>query len=298
MSAKDQVVLDSLFRDIVKFYSSSQLSVVTLQAIIESINDLECDEDMFTPQLKEVCKIITDSKPRMFPIDNLIILFEKELDKHDHFKEKDLPTKKSASIEIIKDLINRLEQNMNELANHGLEHIEDGDFIVLHAVEEPVELLMPEAKKMGKEFEVLILRQDAAKTEQVINIMDKNGIKYTVIPAWDLIHFFDKVNKLFIGAYAITSDGKFVSDSGTSNIVSECHIHELPIYLFSPVLEITPTFSRNQNIYLKEETKSASGLDFTLISHSSDIVSLDLVDHIITDEGEIQQDRLSEFCTT
>ena len=298
MSTKDQVVLDSLFRDIVKFYSSSQLSVVTLQAIIESINDLECDEDMFAPQLKEVCKIITDSQPRMFPIDNLIILFEKELEKHDHFKEKDLPTKKSASIEIIKDLINRLEQNMNELANHGLEHIEDGDFIVLHAVEEPVELLMPEAKRMGKEFEVLILRQDAAKTEQVINIMEKNGIKYTVIPEWDLIHFFDKVNKLFIGAYAITSDGKFVSDSGTSNIVSECHIHELPIYLFSPVLEITPTFSRNQNIYLKEEEKSSSGLDYTLISHSSDIVSLDLVDHIITDKGEIAQDRLSEFCTT
>ena len=298
MSAKDQVVLDSLFRDIVKFYSSSQLSVVTLQAIIESINDLECDEDMFTPQLKEVCKIITDSKPRMFPIDNLIILFESELEKNNHFNEKDLPTKKSASIEIIKNLIDRLEDNMSELANHGLEHIEDGDFIVLHAVEEPVELLMPEAKKMGKEFEVLILRQDAAKTEQVINIMEKNGIKYTVIPEWDLIHFFDKVNKLFIGAYAITSDGKFVSDSGTSNIVSECHIHELPIYLFSPVLEITPTFSRNQNIYLKEEAKSSSGLDYTLISHSSDIISLDLVDHIITDEGEIAQDKLSEFCTT
>ena len=298
MSAKDQVVLDSLFRDIVKFYSSSQLSVVTLQAIIESINDLECDEDMFTPQLKEVCKIITDSKPRMFPIDNLIILFENELEKNDHFNEKDLPTKKSASIEIIKNLIDRLEDNMSELANHGLEHIEDGDFIVLHAVEEPVELLMPEAKKMGKEFEVLILRQDAAKTEQVINIMEKNGIKYTVIPEWDLIHFFDKVNKLFIGAYAITSDGKFVSDSGTSNIVSECHIHELPTYLFSPVLEITPTFSRNQNIYLKEEAKSSSGLDYTLISHSSDIISLDLVDHIITDEGEIAQDKLSEFCTT
>ena len=298
MSTKDQLVLDRLFRDIVKFYSSSQLSLVTLQAIIESINDLECEEDMFGPQVKEVCSIITNSQPRMFPIDNLIILFEKELEKHKYFKEKDLSTKKTASIEIIKDLIKRLENDMNELANHGLEHIDDGDFIVLHAVEEPVELLMPEAKRMGKEFEVLILRQDKVKTEQVINVMEKNGIKYTVIPEWDLIHFFDKVNKLFIGAYAITSDGKFVSDSGTSNIVSECHIHKLPIYLFSPILEITPTFSRNQNIYLKEESKSSTGLNYTLISHSSDIVSLDLVDHIITDKGEIQLDKLSEFSTT
>ena len=298
MSTKDQMVLDRLFRDIVKFYSSSEVSLVTLQAIIESIKDLECEVDMFGPQVKEVCTIITNSQPRMFPIDNLIILFGKEMEKHEYFKGKDIATKKTAAIEIIGDLIIRLEHDMSELANQGLNHIEDGDFIVLHAVEEPVELLMPVAKRMGKEFEVLILRQDAVKTEQVINVMEQNSIKYTVIPEWDLIHFFGKVSKLFIGAYAITSDGKFVSDSGTSNIVSECHIHKLPIYLFSPILEITPTFSRNQNIYLKEESKSASGLGYTLISHSSDIVSLDLVDHIITDKGEIEREKLSEFCTT
>ena len=297
MSKKDQIVLDSLFRDIVKFYSSSQTSLVTLQSIIESIRDLECNEDMFGPQIKEVCSIITNSQPRMFPIDNLMILFEQELEKHEYFQNKDTATKKTGTIEIIHSLIKRLEHDMSELANQGLNHIEDGDFIVLHAVEEPVELLMPEAKKMGKEFEVLILRQDAVKTNQVINIMVKNKINYTVIPEWDLIHFFDKVNKLFIGAHAITSDGKFVSDSGTSNIVSECHIHKLPIYLFSPILEITSTFSRNQNIYLKEETKNIAGLDFTLISHSNDIVSLDLVDHIITDKGEIAQDKIGEYCT-
>ncbi|MDP6261734.1 MAG: hypothetical protein QGF93_07410 [Candidatus Marinimicrobia bacterium] len=296
MSTKDQRVLDTLFRDIVKFYSSSQTSLITLRAITDAIKDLKCDSDMFDAQLKEVCSIITNSQPRMFPIDNLIILFEKELDKQEYFKDKDIDTKKTATIQIIDDLIKRLEYDMSLLAKQGLNYIEDGDFIILHAVEEPVELLMPEAKRMGKEFEVLILRQDAIKTKQVIKIMEQNSIKYTVIPEWDLIHYFDKVNKLFIGAYAITADGKFVSDSGTSNIVSECHIHNLPTYLFAPILEITSTFSRNQNIYLKEESENVGGLDYTLISHSSDIVSLDLVDHIITDKGEIERDKLAEYC--
>jgi len=296
MSTKDQRVLDTLFRDIVKFYSSSQTSLITLRAITDAIKDLKCDSDMFDAQLKEVCSIITNSQPRMFPIDNLIILFEKELDKQEYFKDKDIDTKKTATIQIIDDLIKRLEYDMSLLAKQGLNYIEDGDFIILHAVEEPVELLMPEAKRMGKEFEVLILKQDAIKTKQVIKIMEQNSIKYTVIPEWDLIHYFDKVNKLFIGAYAITADGKFVSDSGTSNIVSECHIHNLPTYLFAPILEITSTFSRNQNIYLKEESENVGGLDYTLISHSSDIVSLDLVDHIITDKGEIERDKLAEYC--
>ena len=95
MSKKDQIVLDSLFRDIVKFYSSSQTSLVTLQSIIESIRDLECDEDMFGPQIKEVCSIITNSQPRMFPIDNLMILFEQELEKHEYFQNNETATKKN-----------------------------------------------------------------------------------------------------------------------------------------------------------------------------------------------------------
>ena len=296
MSTMDQKILDGLFRDIVKFNSSSQTSLVTLQAIIKAIGSLECDDDIFPAQIKEVCTIITNSQPRMFPIDNLIMLLENELEKNDYFREKGIAIMKSAAIEIIEDLMERLKFDLRELANHGLEHINDGDFIVLHAVEEPVELLLPEASKMGKEFEVLILRQEPVKTGRIIKIMKKNNIKYTVIPEWDLIHHFDKVTKLFIGAYAVTVDGKFVSDSGTSNIVSECHIHKLPIYLFSPVLEITSTLSEDQNIFLKEEPKYASGIDYTLISHSSDLVDLDLIDHVITDKGEIKKSKLNSYC--
>ena len=297
MNNKDQVVLDALFRDIVKFYSSSQTSIITLNAITAAITELECPTEDFKMELTTVCDIIKNSQPRMFPIDNLIILLEKELQEKDYFSDKDIDARKTAVTKIIESLEERLNDDMNELANQGVKHIEDGDHIILHSVEEGAELLLPEAKRMGKNFEVLILRQDLVKTKQVINILDTAGIKYTVVPEWDLIHFFDKVNKLFIGAYALTVDVKFVSDSGTSNIVSECHIHKLPVYLFAPTLEITNTFSRDQNIYLKDESVSESGSDYNLISHSSDIVSLDLVDHIITEKGAIDKSKLAEYCT-
>jgi len=298
MSNNDQLVLDALFRDIVKFYSSSQTSIITLNAITAAITELECPTEDFKMELTTVCDIIKNSQPRMFPIDNLIILLEKELQEKDYFSDKDIDARKTAVTKIIENLEERLNNDMNELANQGVKHIEDGDHIILHSVEEGAELLLPEAKRMGKNFEVLILRQDLVKTKQVINILDTAGIKYTVVPEWDLIHFFDKVNKLFIGAYALTVDGKFVSDSGTSNIVSECHIHKLPVYLFAPTLEITNTFSRDQNIYLKDESVSESGSDYNLISHSSDIVSLDLVDHIITEHGAIDKSKLADYCTT
>ena len=298
MSNNDQLVLDALFRDIVKFYSSSQTSIITLNAITAAITELECPTEDFKMELTTVCDIIKNSQPRMFPIDNLIILLEKELQEKDYFSDKDIDARKTAVTKIIESLEERLNDDMNELANQGVKHIEDGDHIILHSVEEGAELLLPEAKRMGKNFEVLILRQDLVKTKQVINILDTAGIKYTVVPEWDLIHFFNKVNKLFIGAYALTVDGKFVSDSGTSNIVSECHIHKLPVYLFAPTLEITNTISRDQNIYLKDESVNESGSDYNLISHSSDIVSLDLVDHIITEHGAIDKSKLADYCTT
>ena len=298
MSNNDQLVLDALFRDIVKFYSSSQTSIITLNAITAAITELECPTEDFKMELTTVCDIIKNSRPRMFPIDNLIILLEKELQENNYFSDKDIDARKTAVTKIIESLEERLNNDMNELATQGVKHIEDGDHIILHSVEEVAELLLPEAKRMGKNFEVLILRQDLVKTKQVINILDTAGIKYTVVPEWDLIHFFDKVNKLFIGAYALTVDGKFVSDSGTSNIVSECHIHKLPVYLFAPTLEITNTFSRDQNIYLKDESVNESGSDYNLISHSSDIVSLDLVDHIITEHGAIDKSKLADYCTT
>ena len=76
MSKIDQKILDSLFRDIVKFYSSSKTSIITLRALINAIKFLECKDDMFRAQIMEVCKTITNSQPRMFPIDNMIIIFE------------------------------------------------------------------------------------------------------------------------------------------------------------------------------------------------------------------------------
>ncbi|SVD66305.1 uncharacterized protein METZ01_LOCUS419159, partial [marine metagenome] len=52
--------MDSLFRDIVKFYSSSKTSLITLRALIKAIKVLECEDDMFRDQIEEVCKTITN----------------------------------------------------------------------------------------------------------------------------------------------------------------------------------------------------------------------------------------------
>ena len=36
--------------------------------------------------------------------------------------------------------------------------------------------------------------------------------------------------------------------------------------------------------------------EYNLVSHSSDILSLELVDHLITEEGAVDKNKLEEYC--
>ncbi len=290
MSEKDQLILDGLFRDLAEVVSSSKASLIALRCLSDAIDRLECGPDEMLDQIDTATEVILNSRPRMFPLDNQIPLFRMQL--RESGVGGDVNEIKMTAKNILSELSVQLKEDLENLKSNGPQFVEDGDIIIIHSVEEAVETLIPEAKKQGKNFEVLILKQDIAKTRQVIKTMNREGITYRVIPEYDLVHYFDEATKLFIGAQAITSDDKVVADSGTSNIVSECHIHKLPIYLFALTLEFSGKGADEQNIYLKKEPESDGGLDFTMLSHSHDIVRLDLVDHIITEKGEIPLDQV------
>lgn len=47
----------------------------------------------------------------------------------------------------------------------------------------------------------------------------------------------DQGNKVFMGALSITEDMKVISAIGSANIVSLCHLSNLPVYLFANTLK-------------------------------------------------------------
>ena len=48
--------------------------------------------------------------------------------------------------------------------------------------------------------------------------------------------------------YLLTLDNKLICDSGTSNIVSECHLNKIPVYLFLKSLKLSHFPASEQNI--------------------------------------------------
>ena len=289
----DQIIINKLFRDLVKVYSSSKTSIIALQAIIDALDHLECSYDELKDQKRILSDQIKNTQPRMFPLDNLMILLDK--DSVSHFQLGDIDSTKNGVKTLFKSYLDRLNDDLVKLTHQSLKCVEDGDLIVIHSIEENVELLIPEAKKQGKNFKILILKQDFETTGHVIKILDKYEIDFQVIPEYDLVHYFEQVNKLFIGTQALTLDNKLICDPGTSNIVSECHLNNIPVYLFLKSLKLSHFPASEQNIKKYETKEHHGGIEYKEIFYSNDIVELKLIDHIIMENGETSIDKIHDF---
>ena len=113
-----------------------------------------------------------------------------------------------------------------------------------------------------------------------------------VIPEYDLVHYFDKITKLFIGTQALTNDDHIICDPGTSNIVSECHIHDIPIYLFLKTLKFSHYPAMDQNIRKNSYRDEHDGIAYDFSIHSNDIIKLNIISNIITEKGDIALDQI------
>jgi len=283
MSNLEQQTIDKLFRDLIRVYSTSATSMIGLDAIKMAITELACDEAGLADEINKLSDSIKKTQPRMFPLDNLMLILDREVQS---LLNANQLTKKSI-INLIDDFKLRLDSDLDSLIQKSLEWIEDGDFIVIHSIEENIENLIPEASQRGKNFKILVLKQDIITTGKILKILMENNIDFEVIPEYDLVHYFGEITKLFIGTQALTNDNYIVCDSGTSNIVSECHIHKVPICLFLKSLKFSHYPASDQNIRKNSYKDEYDGVEYNYSIHSNDVIKLDLIDHIITEKGEV-----------
>ena len=288
MSNLEQQTIDKLFRDLIRVYSTSATSMIGLDSIKMAITELVCEEGRLADEINKLSDSIKNTQPRMFPLDNLMLMLDGEVQSLSDTNQ----LKKKTIIKLIDDFKLRLDSDLDELTQKSLEWIDDGDFIVIHSIEETIENLIPEAKLKGKDFKILVLKQDIITTGKILKILGENNIEFEVIPEYDLVHYFGEITKLFIGTQSLTNDNHIVCDPGTSNIVSECHIHKIPICLFLKTLKFSHHPASDQNIHKNSYKDEHDGVKYKYSIHSNDIIKLNLIDHIITEKGEVSIDDI------
>ena len=160
----EQHTIDKLFRDLIRVYSTSATSIIGLNSFQIAINELACDDNDLASEISKLSDTIKNTEPRMFPLDNLMLILDKEIIS---LADNNELNKKSVS-KLIDTYKKRLNSDVNSLVEEGIKCIEDGDIIVIHSIEENIEQLIPEAKKRGINFKILVLKQDIVTTGEIL----------------------------------------------------------------------------------------------------------------------------------
>ena len=273
-----------LIRTYIEAMGASRTTLMALKSYIEAVKQLQCADEDFQRLLVELNSVIRNTEPKVAPLLHLIEAFEAEMTP---FPGGDLQAAKALAIEILEKKQRRFEADTENLIRHCIEVIRPSDFIITHSPTAYIRQGFIQAhSRMPRQFKILVLKQEFLRTRELIRVLEQYQIEHLVIPEYDLSHYLDAVTKLFIGAVSISSDGKVITGVGTANVVSLCHAYHIPVYLFAESLKFAHTPLAAQRIHREQRDKMESDFTFHMTTFSHDVVDLDMVDHVVTDEGE------------
>ncbi|UCF90733.1 MAG: hypothetical protein JSW39_20965 [Desulfobacterales bacterium] len=277
--------LYQLFRDHEVVMGTSRTTIVALQSIRDSIQRLRCLPHAFENLVLELDDVIKNTQPKIIPLVHLIEAFEAEM--RPHFG-KPLNEAKACALAILDQKLALYKSAIERLVDHGKRLIEDSDVIIAHSPSLAVRNALVSAHtELQRRFRVIVLEQHFVRIKQLIRELAASGIEHLVIPEYNLSHFMDSANKLFLGAISVTPDRKVIATVGSANIVGLCHLNRIPVYLLVNSLKFAHKSVAGQKIYKADQTQSKEDLTYLQTTFSHDMVDFDLIDHVITEEGEI-----------
>ena len=287
MKQEDRQNLYKLFRDHGDVLGAHGTALVALASFIRSIQDLKCTTDKLEPLVTELIQSIKNAEPQITPLVHLIEDFETEMT--GQFSD-DIKATKTKITTVLNAKIDRLKQIGAQMTVSGLKCIDRYDVIIVYSTSASIRDTLVQANKIGKPFEVLILKQDFTKTRKLIWTASGEDIDHEVIPEYNLSNFITKANKFFLGSISITPDNKAVCPLGSAEVVSLCHLNKIPVYLFANSLKYSHQASGDHNIHEKREIRVDGQTSYAMTIHSHCIVDLNHVDFIVREDGVIPRE--------
>lgn len=282
----------SLMRDHEDFVGSSRATMLALQSLITSVNELRCSPGQAPGEFAELAEVIKNTRPKIIPLIHLMEEFEEEMAGR---LEGDFEAVRSEAVDILQAKHDKIKDKIGRIMQLGLTCIEAGDVLVLHTASADVTNMIAMANEaMKRKIKVIVLKQDFVKTKKLLTILEKARVELETVPEFSLSHYIGQANKMFTGALSITHDRKAVSAVGTANIASLCHFHNIPVYMFANTLKFSHGLSEDQRIHEKRVAQVEKDTNYVLTTYSHDMVDLGMVDFLVTEEGIFPKEKIAD----
>ena len=285
MKADANQTLYNLIRAYMYALGTSRTTVVALKSYIDAIQRLHCDIADFRDRLEGLNLVIKNTEPKVTPLVHLIEAFEAEMAS---LSDLSLEAAKKRAIEILAQKLEHFKTANAKVTVQCMNCIASGDLIIAHSSTSYIrDALVRAHTEFKREFKVLVLKHDFTRTKALVDDLKRHQVDHILIPEYNLSHYLRSARKLFIGAVSVTSDNQAVTGIGTANVVSLCNWYHVPVYLFAESIKFSHKSLTDQLIYNEEQDKTEADFKFHMKTFSHDFVDLAMVDHLITEMGEI-----------
>ncbi len=253
------------------------------------------DADIFVQEMEEVAKLLLDTRPTAVSLPNAVrsIMHQVHVTK---LRTPNLQELKQDAIKTASAFIENSRTALQRIGEIGARRIRDGDVLLTHCNSTAAIAVIKTAWAQGKKIHVFVTEtrprfQGWITTKE----LTEAGIPVTLILD-DAVRFFvGEVDKVIVGADAITANGAIVNKIGTSMIALAAREARVRVFVAAETYKFSPETMIGELVSIEERPASeiiseadAQKLPNVQVRNPAfDITPPEYVDLIITERGII-----------
>lgn len=253
------------------------------------------DVEAFVEELTEAARILLQTRPTAVSLPNGIryVMHRVNVGKSRVASVDDI---RSVAIKATEDFIENAKTAVHRIGEIGARRIRDGDVVLTHCNSIAVIEVLKSAWRQGRRFEVFVTEtRPRFQGHITARELSKAGIPVTLILDDAVRYFMQHVDKVLVGADAITANGALVNKIGTSMVALAAHEARVRVfvaaetYKFSPetmIGELVKIEERDPTEIISADQRGKIG-SIKVLNPSFDVTPPEFIDLIITERGII-----------
>jgi len=214
-------ILQKTFEDIrnMKIRGAGRIARVTVKALEEYSSELDIEtKDEFKKKIEQAGKYLKTARPTAVSLPNainyVVTNFEKGIS-----NSSDMRKPKEILRSCCEDFIKRSELAVKKIGIIGSKRIQNGDTLLTHCNSQAAISVIMTAYRQGKKIKVFCTEtRPKGQGLQTSSALAKEGVDVTLIVDSSVRWFMNKIDKVIVGADAISANGAVVNKIGTSTV--------------------------------------------------------------------------------
>jgi ribose 1,5-bisphosphate isomerase len=246
----------------------------------------------YRKEMSRVAALLISTRPTAVSLPNAVHLVMRSLD-------AELPSVASAQEIFLREcqsFISASEQAVRRIGEVGARHIRDGDVVLTHCNSEAALECLLQAHRNGVSFSVFATEvRPGNQGLLTIRVLNDAGIPTSYIVDSAVRYFMKEVDRVIVGADAVSVNGAVVNKIGTSQIALAAHEARTRFLVAAETYKFAPRTILGEFIEIEERDgsellpeKIAKTLPYiTARNPVFDVTPPEYVDLIVTEEGAI-----------